>query len=392
VTEIELVTNLDGDSDVGTDPFGIMVDIEFTKEIEREGGGFAKYLQNQSNKVNYYYNYGRPQEDYRDKFEEAARTILGEQFEVLSVTFNKEDVKSKPADRDGWRRLPYAYILVEAKGPEVDRVPPLKLDLDFNDVTGYVVLPIASPVVPVDASLVRDERPFDNVKITQTLDERKSDEGILTLEIKAIANGLVPPLDAIMDLEVADFDLVGEVKDQGVSVNSFRTDGDGVVTERLWTAEFKAKEDVKAAAMFRFAGPLEDEVKMTYQRMDDADMVTAKQEVNLLAKYGDGSSFPWWGWVVAWFVLAALSFAGWKFYGGRRPEEQEESLELPEDITPFTVIGLLRQVRSAPNLQDNQRNEIDNTVHRIERFYFGENAEGERPDLPNIAREWLRRA
>jgi len=48
------------------------VNLRHTKEIEREAGGFSKYLTNQNNQY-YSYNYGRPTENYRDKFEDAAR-------------------------------------------------------------------------------------------------------------------------------------------------------------------------------------------------------------------------------------------------------------------------------------------------------------------------------
>ena len=50
VTEIELEARLDGSAQVGhTEPFGLFVDIRHTKEVERESGGFSKYLQNQNN-------------------------------------------------------------------------------------------------------------------------------------------------------------------------------------------------------------------------------------------------------------------------------------------------------------------------------------------------------
>lgn len=390
VTEIELLTKVEGDSNVGTDPFGVMIEIQYTKEIERESGGFAKYLQNQSNNTNYYYNYGRPQEDYRDKFEEAVRTILSEQFTVHSVTFNKEDVKSKSADREGWRRMPYAYLLLEAKGPEVDRIPPLKLDLDFNDVTGYVVLPIASAVVPIDASVTGQERPYENLQVTQILDERKADEGILSLEIKVQAEGLVPAREEILDLAPPDFVIVDE-QDQGISVARFSDDEDGILSERLWVVQLKAKEDVGVAQDFRFAEPKNSDVQSVYQRYDDADLVTADINVDLLAKYGEEKGFPWW-WLLGGFGLLGLGFVGFRAMGGFPEEAPVETVALPKDITPFSVIGLLRQVRHAKGLTERQRDEIDETVRRIERYYFDEESQGEQPDLPRIAREWAHRA
>ena len=49
------------------------VNLRHTREIERESGGFGRYLQNQNQGNNVFsYNFGRPLENYRDKFQEAA--------------------------------------------------------------------------------------------------------------------------------------------------------------------------------------------------------------------------------------------------------------------------------------------------------------------------------
>ena len=89
----------------------------------------------------YSYNYGRPTEDYRDKFEKGARSVLEEHFEILSLTFHNSKVTSRTDAQDGWTVTPYAYFLLKPKGPEIDAVPPLRIDLDFLDTSGYVVLP-----------------------------------------------------------------------------------------------------------------------------------------------------------------------------------------------------------------------------------------------------------
>lgn len=52
------------------------------------------------------FNFGRPLENYRDKFEEMVRRTLGEFFEVKSVTFQSEDVQSRADAEYGWRRTP----------------------------------------------------------------------------------------------------------------------------------------------------------------------------------------------------------------------------------------------------------------------------------------------
>src|SRR5690606_28434743 len=201
VTEIQLRATIDGPDTVGHGrPFGVRVELRHTREIERESGGFGKYLQNQ-NDARFAYNYGRPTENYRDKFQEATVAALGEHFEVLSITFNHPDVNSKADTEYGWRRTPYAYLLLKARGPEVDTLPPLQIDLDFLDTSGYAVLPVASPPVPLDASRASPEpRPHENLEITQILDEREAKEGRLRLEIRATCNGLVPDLEQLLDL------------------------------------------------------------------------------------------------------------------------------------------------------------------------------------------------
>lgn len=390
VTEIEFLATIDGDTDVGQKPFGLRIDLRYTKEIGRESGGFNKYLQNQANAVNYYYNSGRPQENYRDKFEEAVRAVLSEQFDVKSVTFNQEKAGSKADSEYGWRRTSYAYILLQAKGPEVDRVPPLKIDLDFNDVTGYVVLPISSPVVPIDASAKEVEtRPYDNVSVTQILDERRADEGILVMEVKVQADGLVPDLEEIVNLDPADFE-VTKTEDEGVSIARFGDDETTIISERLWLVEMRAKEGVENPENFRFAAPKDESIQTLYQRYDDADLITAKLEVNLEQAYKAKEPFDW-RWLLLIPGLAAVFWMLRSVFKGSGAVEAPRGLQVPDDVTPFTVLNLLQEVRSSPRIGDADRQDLDAAVIRIETHYFGESQSGEAPDLRSIARDWVRK-
>ncbi len=185
VHEIKLQAVVDGPDVVGQQPFGVFVNIQHTKEIERESGGFGRYLQNQNSNQYYYYNFGRPTQNYRDKFSETVTQAIGEQFEVLSVTFQEPDVNSKADKLYGWRITPYAYLLLKARGPEVDKIGPLRLDLDFLDTSGYAMLPVETPAVPIDAAAKKvPARPSSEVTLTQTLDERQAADGKLILELR----------------------------------------------------------------------------------------------------------------------------------------------------------------------------------------------------------------
>src|SRR5262249_32493717 len=149
-----------------------------TRDIERESGGFGRYLQNQ-NSMPYAYNYGRPNADYRDRFEAAARAALKEHFEVISVTFQDDKVTSLADRAFGGRYTPYADIPLRPGGPQVDKTPPLRIDLDFLDTSGFMILPVESPAVPIDChDPAGDPRPLEKLTVTQTLDERQADKGV----------------------------------------------------------------------------------------------------------------------------------------------------------------------------------------------------------------------
>ncbi|MCC6671192.1 MAG: hypothetical protein IT458_09030 [Planctomycetes bacterium] len=390
VTEIRLEAVLDGGDVVGSrQPFGLRVNLRHTREIERESGGFAKYLQNQNNQP-YAWNYGRPLENYRDKFQDAATAALQEHFEILSVTFNAEDVRSKAADDYGWRVTPYAYLLLKARGPQVDKIPPLTFDLDFLDTSGYAVLPIGSPAVPLDASREPGEaRPFAELEVAQILDERKAEQGKLVLEIKATAKGLVPGLEQLLDLEPADF-VVKDTKDLGVSVSRFDDDQERIVSERLWTLTLEARPGLTTPpTRFRFATAKVEGAKVLYQRYSDADLVTAQPEVLLEERYGQ-RGFPW-TWVIggaALLLLGSVGLIAWR--RTRRPSAAGTGLRLPERIDAFSVLGLLRTIGERDGLDEKARRDLEVTIQAIESHYFAR-SDGALPDLRRIAEEWVRR-
>ncbi|HEY8503399.1 MAG TPA: hypothetical protein VIL46_02375, partial [Gemmataceae bacterium] len=361
VTEIKLDVRVDGSDVVGHGrPFGVFVNLRHTREIERESGGFGRYLQNQ-NSMYYAYNYGRPTADYRDRFQEAAAKALEEHFEVLSVTFQSEKVNSRATGEYGWRYTPYAYLLLKPRGPRVDKIPPLRIDLDFLDTSGYVVLPVESPAVPIDASAERGEpRPFEKLTITQTLDERQADKGRLLLEVKATAHGLVGELDELLELNPEGFERV-KVDDQGVSVAKFAEDAAGnfVVSERLWTVTFRAKEGLpELPKSFAFGTPKVEAEEVVYQRYRDADLVPAGAVADLEQRYGEVSSRRLWWVAGGGAALLALAAGALVWRIRRRPAAPPRSA-LPERLTPFTVAALLRRARERDGLGEAERAELE---------------------------------
>ncbi len=390
VSEIELSTRIDGSDRVGTgSPFGLHVNLRHTREIEREAGGFQRYLQNQTN-AQYSFNFGRPPEDYRDKFEKAARAALEEHFEIVSLTFHGEKVESRTDPEFGWRLTPYAYFLLKPKGPQIDRIPPLKIDLDFMDTSGYVVLPITSPEIPIDASGDPAPRPWRDLRITQTLDDRSLDEeGSLFLEVKATANGLVPPLPDMLDINWDGLE-PGLIEDKGIQIAELDGASDDLspVSTREWRIELKPPGGT-LPAKFRFPTAKVDTVEedgFVLQRYADVDLVPVEGEIAL-----DGSGKSPTPWLAAGLAVAVLGAGGtWIARKRRRPfAVVSEALPLPSSITPVTVLGFLRRLRDREALSEPSRAELDTEIALLESQYFGPHApEPRNAELLQLATRW----
>lgn len=384
--ELRLESVVDGSTEVGIEPFGVRVDLVHTREISRESGGFQKYATNQNNMA-YAYNYGRPTENYRDKFQEAALQSLRENFEVLSVTFNSENMEALVGDEPGWQRTPYAYMLLKARGPQVDHIPPIKIDLDFLDTSGFTILPIGSDKVAINAAADQDLRPFEDVEVTQLLDERRVDEGKITLEIKAKSKGLVPDLEQILKLETPGF-IVKNTDDQGAAVMRFSPDQDGIESERVWLLAMEPEEST-SPGNFRFAEPAAEGVNVVYQRYNDADLETVS--ANIALRRGPIGTNPAWAWVL--LGLATVAYFLWFFIPSRRSEmeAQEEALRMPEQVTAFSVLALLQRIRGASALDPGQAALLEADMHRIEANHFGKKS-GDSMQLDKIAGDWLKKA
>lgn len=391
-SEIRLEARIDGPTTVGHgEPFGMFVEIRHTRDIERESGGFGRYLRNQ-NDVSYSYNYGRPTENYREKFAEAARASLQEHFEVMSITFQNESVHSRTTEQDGWRVTPYAYVLLKPRGPQVDRVPPVRLDLDFLDTSGYVVLPVETSVVAIDAKAEKGPtRPCDKVEVTQILDERQAAQGKLVLEVKATCYGLPPKLDDVVTMPTGDFE-VANVDDTGPQISRFDPEGatDAVQAERTWTITFAAKKDL-AEHPKQFAYPTAklESAKVLRQRYADADLVAAEPVVDLLAQYGTPRSN--WPYVAGGCAVLLALVVGFLSIRRRPTAVVHTGLQLPSQLTPFTVLGLLQQIRQTGGLDANAVTELDAAMRRIEAGFFA-TASQDAVDLQAVATTWVSRA
>jgi hypothetical protein len=391
--EIKLVAEIDGSEVVGhVQPFGVFINIYHTHEIERESGGFTKYVQNQNN-MYFAYNYGRPNEDYRDKFERIVREDLAEQFEVLTVTFeNPKTMHSRPARDPGWRVTPYAYLLVKPKGPQVDKLPTIKLNLDFLDTSGYIVMPIATAIIPIDAANPQQPRPYAELSVTQTLDERQAADGKLILEVKATAKGLAPELEQILDLKFPGLD-VKSVDGQPVLASEFdpETEEIRMLTDRSWSVELAAVPGAEVPKQFQFSALHDPAATAVFQRYKDADLVKVERTVDLEKSYAK-RDWSFLGWAIPLASAGLIGLVGILVLAARRPRAAAHSLRLPDDINPFTVLALLKHIKDRNGIPPRDIPALDQSIVDLEEFYFGHRNGHPEPDLQHIAHAWLAKA
>lgn len=388
ITEIELNATLDGPAEVGTEPFGLFVNIHHTREIERESGGFQRYLQNQNN-VSYSYNFGRPTEDYRDKFEKAARAALEENFEVVSLTFHTDKIESRTSARHGWSMTPYAYLLLKARGPQTDTVPPLQIDLDFLDTSGHVVLPISTSNIPIVASATQP-RPMRDLKLTMTLDERDAEEKEeWHLEIKTSTEGLVPPLSKLVSLPIEGFEVAG-IDDRELQIEELTTESEDGAP--LSTHEYRLTLKAENSLPKEFAFPkltkiatkaLASEDAVLRQRYQDVDLLPVGEVISLTKS----TKASWTLWLILIVVIAA-AVGVWLWLSLRRQPVsdtiEELGPELPENLTAVSLLHWLKRLQT--RLSGEKEAELQKEISSLEKHAFSEG--GSLPALNEIAGRW----
>ena len=419
--EIHLRLALDGPDRVGTEePFAVVVSLRYTNAVDRETDGFAKYLQN-----GVYVNLGNrgTSVNYRDRLEQSIRNSLSKGFEIDGIGFFDSmhpSVEVRESEESGWQEKPLAYVVLRATDPSIERIPPVRMDLDFIDQTGPVILAIESNSPPVDAATSSQGRPIRDLAIEQIVDARNAGEEV-TLEITASGRGVIGDLDDL--LAGVDSALAGyRVADDGIEAHPFSMteaavdegmlfrfslgdeeeqtfagpDADGIhrqATERRWTVRYVP--EVGATTSGDFVIPVAMDgvaASLNTRRFDDMDLVPVTGGV-----VGLGRGIRPWAWGV--LVGAVAVFSGvWILFMMRKRGECETTNELqdllPSRWSPFASVAALKRIdeRYGDRLAPGRRGELRTTIAEIERRYFGPAETSGESDLEDQVRAWVREA
>jgi hypothetical protein len=390
VQEVLLVVEIDGPPEVAPNqPFGVRLSLRYTAALEREAGGFAKYLQNQV-----YAPATGAQVDYRDRFEEQVREKLFEGFEVDGIHFHRPEVEDRAVGVHGWMEKPLAYAVLRVRDAAVDRITSLQLDMDFSDGQSTVLLPVTSSVVLLDArGSDLAARPYEKLEIEQVLDAREWKDQKLLLEVRARGRGVLPEMDALIPgLDAIQGFEVAEVESHPLNIAELDAESTPIMplTERSWTVHLTPA--AVSQASFRFPSIALANEASTRKRYDDLDLVDAESTVALDASALDGG-LPWWSWLI---LLGVVLVVAWMLRSSRRPLlETSVPLPLPSKVTPLSALAYLRRLSEAARLRERPEwgAELASEVAGLERQAFAPG--GEQPsesELRGVLQRWRDRA
>lgn len=409
--EIRLRITVDGADRVSSGRlFGAVLTLRYTNSVDRETGGFDKYLYqdafvrigNQYRSVN-----------YQAQIRRGIETALGQNFTLESIGFFEPLTPSRAVKEDGqagWQEKPMAYFLIKAKDPSVDRIPQISFDMHFDDQTGPVTLPILSNSPPIDAAGEAVSRPVKNLEVQQTVDARRlvagTDDRAVLLEVYAKADGVIPELTDLLDgldaalpgyaiakdgIETRPYSVVQT--DDGKSPRWYSAaapdekktyvtaDENGVFrlnTERSWLVKYTPTGS-KVAGEFALPKLKPGGGKLTSRQYADMDIVPVQ-----------GLSIPvtprWSSAAKLGFLLGSIAAAGavaWMIFRRRKPAAEAPSgFLMPGRITPLSTIAGLERLAGQPALDEQARASLASDIAKIQRAFF---APGDATPLPDEA-------
>jgi hypothetical protein len=222
-----------------------------------------------------------------------------------------------------------------------------------------------------------EPRPVRSLHLQLTLDQRESEQGKLSLDINAKAEGLIPDLNSIFEsVEVPGFDL--SIADQPNSVTEFKSTDLAVVaaSERNWQLTFRRRTDFYADTHFRFPRKLAAlSADIDYKRFADADLISVSaQEATagfLFSRSRDRAT--WWTLMgIISLISAAAGSQWWRRVRSADKTTTVSGRHLPEIITPFTTLSFLRRAKET-SLSATERDSIAAAIQALEERCFSVN-------------------
>ena len=397
IDEVRLNLAVDGPSWVGhTRPFGAFLGIESTRQLLRESGGFAKYLQGPVSQQQAMMT-GRPPgaRDLRGDLAKNIHAALDETFEVVSITWHDPAVKPLDLPREGWVETPLAYLVLRAKNAAVDRIPSIQIDMDFIDQPGQVVLPVMSQVQPIDAGGSEvGTRPCPGLALTLTMDEREWRDSKVVVEIQARGEGIIPALEELFECRRDGFNL--EATDGTLAVSQYTSDGTKrmVSADRNWQLTYRRKAGLRGSLKFPFPAlkPGIQTATIEYKHYQDADLVTIDSARAASGVMLPGRASGVIGKVLAALIaMAAIVIAVLRLRRRKQGETTTTSgIRPPRELSAFSTLAFLQRIRDehGETLTPDEHQALRSQIHDLEAACFS-GKESPAIDFDPIIERWL---
>ena len=420
--EIKLRLAIDGDDRVGVgEPFGVLLSLRFTHSVDRETGGFAKYLQN-----GVYARVGNQFRvvNYRDDLTKSIETAFGERFDLEAIGFF--DAFMPPhgvveGGEEGWLEKPLAYLVLSRRDPAIDAVPPIVMDMQFTDQTGPVSLAVGSNSPMLALGDARSPRPCRGLEVSQLVDVRGvvvGDGEPPVLEVRLRGEGVVPEVrDALVGLDdaLAGYAIAadGIVADPPIVITTgdpASSRGGMFAMAPAASGPATAYPEPDAEGMVRL--PIERTVRLTYAptggavggeftlpRLAPGVEGTLESrfydELDIMPAVGGSISTGREGrrgvWIAAG-VGGAVALAVVGLLARRRPATTEASATWrPARLTPLGVVTSLRRLERerGGSLGESAARSLREEIVRLERACFGPGGGAPaEPELRAVVERW----
>ncbi len=421
--EIKLRLAVDGDDRVGAGrPFGALLSLRFTNSVDRETGGFSKYLMN-----GVFARVGNQfrQVNHRDELQKSIERALADRFDIEAIGFFDPFMPPRGAvegGEPGWMEKPLAYLVLSRKDAAVASLPAVGVAMQFTDQAGPVTLEIASNSAPLALGDAAAPRPCSGLEVEQLVDVREASgggAGGVTLEVRMRGTGVVPELrDALtgIDAPLAGYGLApdGVVADPPVVVTAGDTasmrmmmmtgqpgtpkdgypepDADGMYRlpiERTWRVTYLPTGAPVGGSFVlpRLAQGLD--AKLASKSYDELDVVTVAGS-SVPVKRGTAVR-----WVVGGAAAAAVLAGLWLALRRRRaaPAPVAATAWAPGRLTALGVVTSLRRLEQerAAALGDAQVAGLRDEIRTLELTWFGPGAaEASDEELREVVSRWAR--
>ena len=227
----------------------------------------------------------------------------------------------------------------------------------------------------------------------------------LKLDVVANANGLIPDLKELINLDGYALPILQIDEREGLLVRELKSDDAGLraTTERSWTVHLDPTPLLRGAANkidFTFPTAKSPDVNVKFRTYKDMDPVEAAAAVTLIEGQDvAGVSQTNYGRLASALIGGAIGFAVLMFLLLRKKPEVAvvaPLFTLPREATPFAVAALLHRIRNSDKitLSADQQSQLRNDIVALERTAFTVESNGHSEnkatrDLESIARRWI---